>query len=106
MEDLPWAGSIFTQCTARMEKGHPSGYWGRCELKKKHECDHALDRGMVSIRWSTNLTRHGVKIFTEDDMVMLRRRITNTIDPMMSGVGVKSEVLRLIQATVDDKEPL
>lgn len=47
----PWQ----RRCTARKEP-NSSGYWGRCELKKNHKCDHALERGMDTPRWSTDWT--------------------------------------------------
>ncbi len=44
-EELPWARWPWNRCRA-VKEPNPSGHWGRCELQKRHVCDHALDRGM------------------------------------------------------------
>lgn len=53
--DLPWAGVFQRRCKARVEPNE-SGFWGRCELVRGHEGDHALERGMDCPRWSTRWT--------------------------------------------------
>lgn len=54
--DLPWRVWPWGACDSVLSKGANLGYWGRCELKRGHGCDHALERGMVTPRWSN---RHG-----------------------------------------------
>lgn len=53
--ELPWAG-VRNRCRA-VKEPNGDGFWGRCELKKNHEVDHALERGMDIPRWSTRWTR-------------------------------------------------
>jgi hypothetical protein len=51
--DLPWAK--FLKCRAVLERRPEASYWGRCELMPGHfGIDHALERGMEIIRWSTD----------------------------------------------------
>lgn len=55
---LEWA-TMFNRCRARVEPNE-SGYWGRCDLVKHgRETDHALERGMEILRWSTRWTTSG-----------------------------------------------
>ena len=51
-----WAMWPWQQCRARREPGHPDGRWGRCELRRGHAGDHALEFGMSDLRWSTAAT--------------------------------------------------
>jgi hypothetical protein len=53
--DLPWAKWSWQCCPARVEP-NPSGPYGRCELRRGHEGDHALERGFDTPRWSTRWT--------------------------------------------------
>lgn len=57
MEDIPWAQWFWQKCRA-VKEPNPSGYWGRCELVKDHVGDHALERGMEILRWSTHWTSY------------------------------------------------
>ena len=50
-----WAKWPWQACKARKEP-NSSGYWGRCELRKGHDGDHALERGFDIPRWSTEWT--------------------------------------------------
>lgn len=54
---LPWAGFFQRRCAAVLE---PRGldFYGRCELKRNHPLymDHALERGFMTPRWSTQST--------------------------------------------------
>jgi hypothetical protein len=52
---LPWAHWPWQSCPARVEP-NPSGLYGRCELRRGHEGDHALERGFDIPRWSTRWT--------------------------------------------------
>jgi hypothetical protein len=41
------------RCRAVLEP-NPEGYWGRCDLEAHPDgTDHALERGMIVVRWST-----------------------------------------------------
>jgi hypothetical protein len=52
---LPWYEYPWQRrCKAVKEPGE--GYWGRCELRRGHLGDHALERGMETCRWSTRFT--------------------------------------------------
>ena len=52
--DLPWwAGWWQRRCLARTVEGP---YRGRCELRRGHDGDHALERGFDIPRWSTRWT--------------------------------------------------
>jgi hypothetical protein len=55
-DGLPWAKWYQRRCRAAKEP-NSSGYWGRCDLVP-HESGlaHALGRGMVVLRWSTDWT--------------------------------------------------
>jgi hypothetical protein len=44
------------RCKARVEP-NPEGYWGRCDLRRRHSGDHELERGFYHFRWSTRWTR-------------------------------------------------
>lgn len=55
INELPWAFWWWQTCRA-VKEPNKSGYWGRCELKKGHEGDHALERGADVPRWSTEWT--------------------------------------------------
>jgi hypothetical protein len=59
--ELPWAFGVFNRCSAVKEpsrNGIP--YYGRCELQKNHtDTDHAIERGMFILRWSTEWTQTG-----------------------------------------------
>lgn len=45
------------RCRAFREcKSKSNVYYGRCDLKKNHLGDHALERGLIIMRWSTNWT--------------------------------------------------
>lgn len=56
IDEYAWAGVWnWRKCRARKEP-NSSGYWGRCELKKNHDGDHALERGMIVLRWTTKWT--------------------------------------------------
>jgi len=54
MESLPWARWPWQACIARREQRGTSSLFGRCELRRNHEGDHALERGMDIPRWSTD----------------------------------------------------
>lgn len=53
-ELLVWAKWPWQRCKAVKEPS--DSHYGRCELKKKHAGDHALERGMDIPRWSTKWT--------------------------------------------------
>jgi hypothetical protein len=55
-EDLIWSTNPFNRCRATLEEkqGH-SGYFGRCELKRKHPGYHALERGFDIVLFSTEI---------------------------------------------------
>jgi hypothetical protein len=58
MEDpklTDWARWPWQACKAIKEQRSGQSY-GRCELKKNHKGDHALERGMDIPRWSTDWT--------------------------------------------------
>lgn len=51
--NIEWARPFrFERCPARLEP-NVSGYWGRCERKRMHQDDHALERGFEIVYWST-----------------------------------------------------
>lgn len=58
-DSMPWANWPWQQCKARLKRGQDPEHFGRCELKKGHyietadegDPDHALERGMVWVRW-------------------------------------------------------
>lgn len=54
----PWARPWQRTCTAVREQRDGAIYWGRCELVRNHRGDHALDRGVDVVRWSTDWTTH------------------------------------------------
>jgi hypothetical protein len=54
--ELPWQEYPWQRrCKAVKEPGE-FFYWGRCELRRGHLGDHALERGMEVLRWSTRFT--------------------------------------------------
>lgn len=53
---LDWYRWPWQRCRAVAEP-NDSGYFGRCELKKRHVGDHALERGMDLPRWSIPVDR-------------------------------------------------
>jgi len=55
-EDLPWAGWWQRRCRAVREPKPDAPYYGRCELRRGHDGDHALERGFDTPRWSTGWT--------------------------------------------------
>lgn len=59
-EVLPWYRGWWTnrpRCRAVRERRYTSAHYGRCELISPHpNDDHALDRGIVTPRWSTDWT--------------------------------------------------
>lgn len=57
---LPWARPWQRRCAAVREQRAGSMFWGRCELVRDHDGDHALDRGYDIPRWSTDWTAHPV----------------------------------------------
>lgn len=54
-----WSKWPWNRCRARLEKKDASivnsSYYGRCELKRHSFIDHALERGMITVRWSTHV---------------------------------------------------
>lgn len=50
-QPLPWS-RLGNRCRATVE-ANPSGYWGRCDLRRGHDGLHALERGFLILRWST-----------------------------------------------------
>ncbi len=54
-KDIKWAKWSWNRCSARKEP-NVSGHWGRCERKRLHKGDHALERGMIICFWSTEWT--------------------------------------------------
>jgi hypothetical protein len=46
----PWQ----QRCSARLTRTDGE-YWGRCDLRTHPQYDHALERGMVIVRWSTEI---------------------------------------------------
>ena len=51
-----WAGPFTRRCHAVLEKRGEQPYYGRCELKPHTEgYDHALERGMVWVRWNSTV---------------------------------------------------
>lgn len=58
VQHLRWAAWPFSwnRCRA-VKEPNSSGHWGRCELyKHEGEIDHALERGMNILRWTTRWT--------------------------------------------------
>lgn len=54
--DLPWSYGWFGigRCKARLKSVDSADYFGRCELKRHWgNVPHALERGMVWVRWET-----------------------------------------------------
>lgn len=52
--DLPWAPPLGGRCRARLSRVDSPDYFGRCELRRHWgTVDHALERGMVVLRWSS-----------------------------------------------------
>ena len=52
-DDLPWGRFLHRHCRARLAPGADHRFWGRCELAPHStDIDHALERGMVIVRWS------------------------------------------------------
>lgn len=45
-----WATWPWNRCPARTER------WERCDLRKGHDGDHALERGLDIPRWNTRWT--------------------------------------------------
>lgn len=59
-EELPWARlfDFNRRCPSRLHRVDSPTYYGRCELKRGHPgANHALERGMVVVRWAV-FTRH------------------------------------------------
>jgi hypothetical protein len=52
--DLPWSINPFTRCRAFLEPNE-TVYFGRCELKRGHKMDHALERGFDILRFETKI---------------------------------------------------
>lgn len=52
MSEPERARTPWTRCKA-VKEPNKSGYWGRCDLRRNHAGDHALERGMEIHRWST-----------------------------------------------------
>lgn len=44
----PWQ-----RCRARLPRRVTSPYWGRCDLRRNHSTDHALERGFDCV-WFTD----------------------------------------------------
>lgn len=60
--DRGWARWPWQQCRARREPRGGSDktqYFGRCELRRGHKSDHALERGFDMPTWSTDWTDTG-----------------------------------------------
>jgi hypothetical protein len=53
---LPWAKWPWQRCFAYREPRDGSHYHGRCELRRGHPGDHALERGFDTPRWSSDWT--------------------------------------------------
>jgi hypothetical protein len=54
---LEWASWPTPRCKAvRERRGGRPDYFGRCNLTRYHTGDHALERGMEIVRWSTDWT--------------------------------------------------
>lgn len=51
-----WALPFRRRCRAVRESDGSTPYFGRCELRRGHSGDHALERGMDVPRWSTRWT--------------------------------------------------
>lgn len=62
-ESLPWASSFTRSCRAVIPPDNLR-YWGRCELRTAHQGDHALERGMVWVRWSIKSYEESPQYFT------------------------------------------
>lgn len=56
--DLPWVGLWQRRCAAVREQRPGALYWGQCEFRRNHGGDHALDRGVDVVRWSSDWTQH------------------------------------------------
>lgn len=64
---LPWAKLFQRRCPARLQRWHggrvmarPEEYYGRCDLRRGHpEREHALERGMIIVRWHTEVRWEG-----------------------------------------------
>ncbi len=56
---LPWQNLWQRRCRAFRERRPGEPYWGRCELRRRHEGDHALERGFDTPRWSSDWVRVG-----------------------------------------------
>lgn len=49
---LPWSKPLRRRCRARLLRTDARDYYGRCELiADHHPLDHALERGMLTVRW-------------------------------------------------------
>lgn len=58
-DGLPYARPFRRRCHDRLGP-NPGGYWGRCELEPHPDgTEHALERGMLIIRWGTLLRAEG-----------------------------------------------
>jgi hypothetical protein len=58
---LPWAPVFGRRCRARLHRADSdgTGFWGRCELRARHKGRHALERGMVVLRWGVVVDLEG-----------------------------------------------
>jgi hypothetical protein len=54
--ELPWQEYPWQRRCKAVKEPNWSSYWGRCELRRGHWGDHALERGMEVLRWSTRWT--------------------------------------------------
>jgi hypothetical protein len=53
VRSLPWVKGMQRSCSARLGRSDSPDLYGRCELRRGHTEDHALDRGMVVVRWAS-----------------------------------------------------
>lgn len=59
LDTLPWSRPFGRRCPVRLHRHDTDGpYHGRCDLARGHEGPHALERGMVVVRF-------GVTVLTE-----------------------------------------
>lgn len=57
MDDLPWQTMFGKRCKARKAPTR-GGFYGRCELAPHWGIDHALERGLILVRWSDGDVRY------------------------------------------------
>lgn len=56
---LPWARPFRKRCKARIPPKNKFDFYGRCELSPHGpEIEHALERGMVWVRWQDPLINY------------------------------------------------